>query len=870
MDIDEIVTELTSIFSSDLPEFYKRRIVFWYDEACQFENDIENIVIKTSTGRDVRVWKVTDGNVFETKKLLCYDDLESDFLVYTQEKNNCDDNDWLTDIKLYSEEFRSDKMAFWIREMQLESTPALRECFTSYSKFLNSKERRDKIRLQKKKAATAKDIPLAILGVICDEPNPNFANILWRLIENKFCGDDSYLSEIEKYEVDIYFWETVKRLGYNTDEKSVEDLAKHIFLTAFTKNIDAEYLTALKNDMAPAYNGTCFDIVADWKANKNSEHFKKIAKQIEDKCNLEKVLNGLDVQDLLPSQFFPCINIIVLYKLMEDIKNDIKDVDAIRAAVQKRKISLWYLDDEPYFESLSLLCDMWQFQKEHAAGFHTVEPERIWNEYINDYYKMDKYYRRFHTYSDRVMKNQSEILSDLYKEVIIKADNLYNNWFLKELGGHWTKQIQDEMAKNGYLENVLHKQKNFYNEYVKYRDTQKIAVVISDAMRYEVATSLIDRLRLDESKAKIDLEAMQAIFPTLTEFGMTALLPQKKFSAELNNSDVIKVFADGTPATSTLDREKILQITHQPSRAIKADDLISWKSAERESEIGGVDVLYVYHNTIDEAGHTGTVFTACQTAIQELANIIRILKNENYSNIIITADHGFLCTNMALQEDDKVSNTIPQNVIVQKGRRYIITKEEQNPKYLFPVKFFDESAGLYCYTPYENVRIKVHSQNSEKFVHGGSSLQEMVVPVIKYRSVRTDSNEYKNKRAAYDTKPVEIALLSSSRKIVNLSFNVQFYQKDAVGGLKTKANYKLYFRDASGNVISDEQKIVADLTNTDEQQRKFNIRFKLKSQQYLITDSYYLVIQNEAGGAPVETEYQIDIATSVDGFDFFN
>ena len=59
---------------------------------------------------------------------------------------------------------------------------------------------------------------------------------------------------------------------------------------------------------------------------------------------------------------------------------------------------------------------MWQFQKEHAVGFHTVEPERIWDEYINDYFKMDKYYRRFHTYSDRVMKNQSEILSDLYKE----------------------------------------------------------------------------------------------------------------------------------------------------------------------------------------------------------------------------------------------------------------------------------------------------------------------------------------------------------------------------------------------------------------------------------------------------------------------
>lgn len=56
-------------------------------------------------------------------------------------------------------------------------------------------------------------------------------------------------------------------------------------------------------------------------------------------------------------------------------------------------------------------------------------------------------------------------------------------------------------------------------------------------------------------------------------------------------------------------------------------------------------------------------------------------------------------------------------------------------------------------------------------MHGGISLQEMVVPVIEYHFLRNQSSEYRKNRSKYDTKPVEIALLSASRKITNMIFS---------------------------------------------------------------------------------------------------
>lgn len=187
-----------------------------------------------------------------------------------------------------------------------------------------------------------------------------------------------------------------------------------------------------------------------------------------------------------------------------------------------------------------------------------------------------------------------------------------------------------------------------------------------------------------------------------------------------------------------------------------------------------------------------------------------------------------------------------------------------------PVKFLEGKTEFEGFTPRENIRIKMNG-GVLNFVHGGISLQEMVIPVIDYHHLRNDSMEYKRNKQKYDTKPVTIKLLSANRKISNMIFSLNFYQKDTVGTNREATTYQIYFTDSNGKQISDIQKIIADKTTDNDAERIFRCTFNLKPLQYNNTENYYLVIADEQGiQLPQHEEFQIDIAFAVEEFDFFS
>ena len=159
---------------------------------------------------------------------------------------------------------------------------------------------------------------------------------------------------------------------------------------------------------------------------------------------------------------------------------------------------------------------------------------------------------------------------------------------------------------------------------------------------------------------------------------------------------------------------------------------------------------------------------------------------------------------------------------------------------------------------------------SLNFVHGGISLQELVVPLIEYRYLRNDSKEYKKNKARYDTKPVTLSLLSSSRKISNMMFSLTFYQKEAVAGNFQAAVYALYFTDSNGKAVSDTVRLIADKTSDHAEERTFRVGFHLKSLKYDSKENYYLVIADKEGLSLSREEFSIDIVDAVTEFDFFS
>ena len=865
MDAEKIIQDLNRRFAAPLPEFYKRRIVVWIDEDQEFVDKLDEITLGGA-----KVVALTGTNNFYVKKLLAVDDPTSNYLVYRPFAYESDEDNWLLDIELYGEEFRADLVSMWMDEMGIPQTPALRRSFKQYRKFFNAQARRNKVSAQPVTPTTPAQLQMAIMAALAGLKDAKPNAIIKAVLQAGLLKDSNAVyQEFVNYGIDEAFWRMVAQgTGYQDMDSDLAQLATHILLTASTRTMRQEFLSGLQMFISSAHQAYCYDFVSDWMHSEDAKDIYEIAAHVENELKLPQRFMKLQVADLVETEVFPCVNEVILVKLMTEISDHIIDVDTITQTVEKRRTCVWYDDVKNYYEGILQVAKMQAFFKEHSAGFHTVEPAKVWKEYTTEYYIMDTYYREFHKSYSESLKNYHEELSDLFTHVMEKVEGLYTTWFLGQLGNNWSDACADNLREYGRVLEVP-QQTDFYRRQVAASDS-KVYVIISDAMRYEVAATLAEQLQR-ETQAKVDLRSMQGIFPTITKFGMAALLSHKELSVELKSgkTERLAVLADGQ-STEAPNRDKLLKAADPASVALKYKDIIGMKRADRQALIKGMNVVYIYHDTIDEAGHLeSSIFTACDTAIEELKNMVRIIANEwGGANIIITSDHGFLYTHSPLSEDDKVDKTTESDQDVEIGRRYAIMQKGAQPQYLLPVKFLGGNTAYDVYAPRESIRIKMKG-GGLNFVHGGISLQEMVVPVIEYHFLRNQSKEYKKNKSKYDTKPVEISLLSANRKISNMIFSLNFYQKDAVGGNREAATYQLYFTDSSGKAISDVQKIIADKTSDNGQERTFRCSFNLKSLKYSNTETYYLVIADENGLQMQREEFQIDIAFAVDEFDFF-
>lgn len=162
MEIDKVIQDLNKRFAAPLPEFYKRRIIFWYDEDREFEDKLEDIEIANA-----KLLVLTGTNNFASKKLLNVDDTTSNYLVYSPITYESQEDNWLLNIELYSEEFRADLVSIWMNEIDLPSTLDFRRLIKAYKKFFGAQPRRAAFAKLNKGITTASQMHLAVMAAIC-------------------------------------------------------------------------------------------------------------------------------------------------------------------------------------------------------------------------------------------------------------------------------------------------------------------------------------------------------------------------------------------------------------------------------------------------------------------------------------------------------------------------------------------------------------------------------------------------------------------------------------------------------------------------------------------------------------------------------
>ena len=396
----------------------------------------------------------------------------------------------------------------------------------------------------------------------------------------------------------------------------------------------------------------------------------------------------------------------------------------------------------------------------------------------------------------------------------------------------WNEGIEEN---NAFQEIPL--QRNFYNHHLKYAK-ERTVVIISDAMRYEVGEELFKRM-IDDPKCSAKLEVQLSVLPSYTRLGMAALLPHQK----LVMTDDFRVLADDVLCNDLAGRQKVLQKHQKDSICVQFDDIKGLKKNDLRDIFTGKQLVYVYHNQIDARGDKATtedeVFVACEEAIAEIMELIRkISTNANTYRFVVTSDHGFIYKREKLSESDKISTISDKHAFI--NRRFIVASSaliDEGVKSLSMGRILDNDDTKVVSFPVSSNVFKV-TGGGQNFVHGGSSPQEMLVPVL----------DIKMERGHMETRPAQIALVSIVQKITNLITTMDFIQSEAVTDTIKKTTYKLYFISEDNEKISNENTYIADNREVDAQKRIFRMRFTFKNKKYDKNKQYYLVVYDDATG----------------------
>ena len=314
------------------------------------------------------------------------------------------------------------------------------------------------------------------------------------------------------------------------------------------------------------------------------------------------------------------------------------------------------------------------------------------------------------------------------------------------------------------------------------------------------------------------------------------MLPHRNLTLSPDGDELV----DGKACYDLISREKALQAAEPRSCAVQYDDIKNLDKEGLRKIFTGQQVIYVYHDQIDNAGeHTeDDVFAACSKAIQELADLItRISTKANTYRFIVTADHGFIYKRDKVEESGKIGGVSGKHDIVK--RRYIISKA---PVQEIGICHIELARVLNSYDEKRIVSFpcgasvfKVQGSGGLNYVHGGSSPQEMLVPVL----------DIKMERYHKDTRAARIAMVSLVSKITSLETNLDFIQSDPVNETTKETTYKIYFVDDKNNRISNENVYVADNRNPDDKLRIFRLNFKFRNQNYEKMKPYYIVVFDE-------------------------
>lgn len=722
---DRIAQALTKLFD-------RHRIVFWYDAKLELRDDFEALHLP-----GVEKLELTN-NEYGIKYKLLREQPEQKFLLYREGPQPADLDNWLLDVQLAHGEFRTDQVAIWLSELELglEFTDVVQ----AHAEFFQAIKRKDALKKLLKADDTAGQIRLKMLAV-CTGSEPRMDAVVENLLQELADGRDEKIKLVGRCSLDGFLWEQMTRCyGYKSEEPGIRDFAIELFKSCYAMGTDGQV----------KLTGDALVFLKRWKDSRQFEGgFETLSGECAEVLGIEQDLTKRDFRELIELDYFRLIDQKIISDLVRAVAARTASSGDVAIWVRQRRQGHWYREYRHLYEAVDYAAQFTNALGEAKLAMDSLA-EGV-QRYSRFWYQLDQLYRKF-TYHVR-MSGQASLMGSLTDQV----ENLYSNNYLLKLGDRFQTFVDAATKWEAF---PVRKQKEFFEHWVRpfLRKDNKVCVIISDAMRYEIGDELLSLIR-QEDRYSAELEPALSMLPSYTQLGMAALLPNKALAIADNETGTVLV--DGQSSQGTANRIKILgqAISHRAT-ACKADELMAMKGDDCRALVRDHDVIYVYHNRIDATGDKREseerVFEAVEETLQELIRLIKKLTGANANNLLVTSDHGFIYQNRAIDESDFSGVDAEGEQILFRDRRFVLGKGLAEASSLH--KFTPEPLGLAgeveVQIPKSINRLRLKGSGS-RFVHGGASLQEVVIPVLKI-----------NKKRQSDVTAVEVDILRGASSVI--------------------------------------------------------------------------------------------------------
>ena len=429
--------------------------------------------------------------------------------------------------------------------------------------------------------------------------------------------------------------------------------------------------------------------------------------------------------------------------------------------------------------------------------------------YESDYCFIDQYYRQANETYFGI--DPTCELFDAVQKVKRGLDQNYSK-LCNRMNLEWTKCLKET---GGMDEVHLLRQYNFYDEKIK-SVQKKVAVIVSDALRYEVAQELIGELA--KSKHIASLKPTIAMLPSETKYCKPSLLPHRELKL-YGKGEEQDMAVDDHILDTTQKRSEHLQIYRNGAICVPFETVAEYNQ-EKNREIFKHPLVYIFHDVIDKTGHDGNtkqIVNSCRDAINELGKMIpKIHASYNVTEVYITSDHGFLFNDIMFADKDK--HKIEEDCLERSTRYYLTkSKDEVSGVVKFPlseVSGMVNVSDVMVAVPMGTNRFAAPS-GGYMFTHGGAALQELIIPIITSRLERDDNKQ-----------PVGVMILDRRLSMQASRLRFKILQTEAVSmDMKERPiRVALYYNDVPVTPVKD---ILLDKTDPSLDNRKIQIDLTL-------------------------------------------